>query len=80
MTTWLMRRPLALRAMVSSLPKLVRTYSQPATKQYDNLLVSTPKPGVGLSMPSHFYPSFLDALTRFNVLVLIQSQLIGLEL
>lgn len=45
-------RPLwAFRQYIpSSLPQLVRPYSQHVTKAYENLLVELPKPGVGLSM------------------------------
>ena len=34
----------------SSLPRLIRSYSQPVIKTYDHILVDLPKPGVGLSM------------------------------
>ena len=47
-----MVRPLsAFRYIPSSLPRLVRPYSQPVIKTYENILIEVPKPGVALSMP-----------------------------
>ena len=42
-------RPLAFRPMHTSFPLMVRRYSSIASAPYENLLISTPKPGVGLS-------------------------------
>lgn len=56
-------RPLcAFKYITSSLPRVVRLYSQPVTKKYENILVELPKPGVGLSMPMLMPMPF----TRFN--------------
>lgn len=42
-------RPLAHRVTPHCLPRLFRPYSAAVSKNYENLLISTPKPGVGLS-------------------------------
>ena len=41
----------AFRCIHSPLPRLVRPYSQPVIKTYENILIEVPKPGVALSMP-----------------------------
>lgn len=79
-----MVRPLCVfKYIPSSSLRLVRPYSQPVIKTYDNILVELPKPGVGLSMsvpmlmPFHSIEPFkLPA----DVSVVYQSPLIVQEL
>ncbi|KAK3171858.1 hypothetical protein OEA41_003942 [Lepraria neglecta] len=47
MATRIIARPSAHKYLSSSLPRLVRPYSQSATNQYQNILVENPHPGVG---------------------------------
>ncbi|KAF6221763.1 hypothetical protein HO133_001731 [Letharia lupina] len=55
-------RPLcAFKYITSSLPRVVRPYSQPVTKKYENILVELPKPGVGLITLNR--PRALNALS-----------------
>lgn len=44
-----MLRPLALKVTPPSLPRFIRPYSSAVSATYNNLLITTPKPGVGLS-------------------------------
>ena len=51
MTAQYIWRPFASRYVYHSIPRFVRLYS---SAQYENILVETPKPGVGLSTHNHF--------------------------
>lgn len=53
-------RPLAFNYVPSSLPRLVRSYSENASKSYGNILVESPRPGVGLGMFARLYFTVLD--------------------
>ena len=45
-------RPLATKFTSTSLPRIVCPYSAATSSSYEHLLVSSPKPGVTLSMPA----------------------------
>lgn len=45
-------RPLASKFTTTSLPRIARPYSVATSSSYEHLLVSTPRPGVTLSMPA----------------------------
>ncbi|CAF9940846.1 hypothetical protein IMSHALPRED_002190 [Imshaugia aleurites] len=57
----LIRPSCVFRSIPSSLPRLVRPYSQPVIKTYENILVELPKPGVGLITLNR--PRALNALS-----------------
>ncbi|KAI9673391.1 MAG: hypothetical protein M1817_002853 [Caeruleum heppii] len=54
-------RPAASRFIQSSTPRLVRPYSATTSSSYDHILVSSPKPGVGLITLNR--PKSLNALS-----------------
>jgi len=59
-----MLRPLALKVTPPSLPRLIRPYSSAVSETYENLLVTTPKPGVGLStLPQNTLPLAPTSIT-----------------
>lgn len=51
-------RPLTSRLATNLSSRLVRPYSQSLSTKYENILVDSPKPGVGLSMPPLIHPPF----------------------
>lgn len=78
MATRIIARPLAYKHLFSSLPRLVQPYSQPATNQYQNILVETLIPALAKVYLLHFL-THLHFKTLADVSVIEQSPSIAPE-